>query len=119
MTLCTLPRMRAMYSMLRKFPPFAGWKLPAVEQVRFYLSHELKQFGEYNTSEQGVHRIGLNPHLCVTLGQIERVMAHEMVHLKQEMLGRRPATRDDQHNRAFFSLAHFACRKLGFDPGAF
>jgi hypothetical protein len=110
MALVTPARLRAIYTMLLHMPPFIRWQMPHPDTVKFYLVHDPKINGEYSHP----HRIGINPETCSDLPHIERVMAHEMVHMRQELIGRRPATKDDQHNREFYRLARIVCRNLGY-----
>lgn len=118
MALVTVPRMRAAYAFLVAMPPFSRWKMPPPDAVRFYPIRDLKDWGAYN-NEYGEHRIGVNVHLVTTMPLLLRVVAHEAVHLRQEMLGRRPATLDEQHNKTYYRLAGSVCQALGFDPETF
>lgn len=118
MALVTPKRMRAVYGMLSQFPPFNRWSLPAPDRVRFYLISELKDEGGYNESD-GRHEIGVNPDLVHTMERLVRTVAHEMAHMKQEINGRRPGSKDEQHNREFHRLKRIICRDLGFDTELF
>ena len=116
--LVTPARLRAVYVMLVQFPPFNRWSLPPAGEVVFYNITDPKDHGAYNF-EKGKHRIGVNGETCADLIHVERVMAHELVHLRQELLGRRPSTKDDQHNREFYRMARLVCRNLGYQSEGF
>lgn len=117
--LVTQARLRSVYAMLSAMPPFNRWALPAAGTVRFYLVNKPATDGEYNVDDKGRHSIGINSDRCHTLIHLTRTMAHEMVHMRQELIGKRPATKDEQHNREFYRLARLVCRDLGFESEGF
>ena len=117
--LVTINRTRSLYAWLRSVEPFNRWGLPEADAVRFYPMHDGTDFGEYDLRASGEHVIGLNAARLTTLDLYVRTLAHEMVHMRQQLIGRRPATKADQHNREFYRLAGLVCRSLGFDPEHF
>jgi len=120
--LVTTARIKAVYLMLLHLPPFNRWGLEHPDKVQFAVTHDLEKHGGYNISDAGKHRIEINPHTVVALLQLVETVAHEMVHMRQEMTGKRPAVRDKgngQHNKEFYRLANLVCRDLGFDPTRF
>lgn len=117
MALVTVKRMRAIYTMLLSFPPFDRWDLPPADEVKFIVLKDLRTHGTYNSFAR--HEIGIHPDTHWTLLTFIATMAHEMAHMRQEMTGKRPATKDEQHNRAFYSIARQICQRLGFDPERF
>lgn len=121
MALVTPGRIRAVYRMLQTFPPFSRWALPHPEVVACRLVDDLNTLGGYNRTPGGTHVLEINPHTILTLGQLVETVAHEMAHMRQEIVGRRPAIKspNDQHNREFYRLARLICRDLGFDPARF
>jgi hypothetical protein len=104
------------YALLVKLPPFTRWKMPAPDAVKFYLLSDVASHAMYE-SERG-HHISVNADTHITLEQLLATVAHEMVHLRQELIGRLPATRDP-HNGAFRRAAKQVCQQLGFDVQAF
>lgn len=117
MALVTVKRMRAIYTMLLAFPPFDRWDMPPADQVRFFVLRDLRAMGVYNSGDK--HHIGIHPDTHWTLHTFVATMAHEMAHMRQEIIGKRPATKDEQHNRAFYAIARQICTKLGLDPERF
>jgi len=118
MALVTVRRIRAVYKMLCEFPPFNRWRLPDASVVKFQLIQSLLSEGEYNCDE-GKHSIGVNPHLIHKTDYLLYVIAHEMAHMKQELNGRRPGSKDEQHNREFYRIKRLVCRDLGLDVERF
>jgi hypothetical protein len=116
--LVTVRTIRAAYELLRAFHPFARWKLPPASEVRIELVSNLKTDGEYNFDGKR-HTIGVNPTTHYTLLDLVETVAHEMAHMRQELTGKRPATKDDQHNPEFHRLARLICRDLGFNGKRF
>jgi len=108
--------LRAAYEYLSATPPFRSWNLPAADDVAFRVVRDPHVFGHYK-SRSGRHEIALSRRsIGRTLGIME-TMAHEMVHLHQELTGM--ATHNVVHNAAFKKLAAQVCRHHGFDPFAF
>lgn len=105
--------------MLREMPPFDRWAYPPASEIHFYLVTKPDQQAGYNTTAGGRHMLGVNADIHAHLPHLTRSMAHEMAHMRQEMLGRRPATKDEQHNREFRRIQRLICRNLGFDSETF
>ncbi len=111
------------YDFLRTTQPFRRWMLPPMEGlptldgVTFRVMKTRHRQGLYKWD----HR--KNTHvISVSQGQVSHtrtlivVMAHEMVHLYQNMRG--TDTRA-QHNAEFYRLARIVCRCHGFDSAEF
>jgi hypothetical protein len=113
----TAHHIAAAYTMLREFPPFRGWRLPPATEVHFEVI-EGEDFGHYNDHE-GRHAIGINADKVLTLRGLIYTVAHEMTHMRQELTGKRPGTKDDQHNKAFNRMGQTVCRKLMIPPDEF
>jgi hypothetical protein len=114
MTPLTPARLAAVYDMLRAFPPFSAWKLPPASEVRFKLSQMKHCHAAYQAGDP--HEITLNPPLHYHLDTVVASMAHEMIHLGQELRGR--ATRA-QHNADYRKTATAICKRYGWDIGQF
>lgn len=109
----------AAYDFLRVTPPFYRWKLPKSHEVKFKLSRSRTEYGRYqwdgkqHTITASVHAIG---HTLTLI----RFMAHEMIHLRLESIGKESKRGGlDTHNAFFRRLAARVCRYHGFDPKAF
>ena len=105
--------------MLRELPPFDRWGLPAPADIRFYLVTKPDQQAGYNCLASGKHVLGVNVDMHASLLHLIRSTAHEMAHMRQELLGKRPATKEEQHNREFRRLGRLICRDLGLDSENF
>lgn len=116
--LVTVTRIRALYDAFCSLPPFHRWSMPPGRDVRFKLCSDLGHIAVYNT-EKGKHVIEVNPHLVHTFSEFAMAILHEMAHLRQEVVGKRPGSLDEQHNREFYRLKRLICRDLGLDPERF
>ena len=117
--LVNLRRARAVYTMLTELPPFDRWGYPPASQVKFFVVTKPNQHAGYNSTQAGKHMIGINVDMHAHLLHFARSMAHEMVHMRQDMLGRRPVTKEEQHNREFRRMQRLICSRLGFDSETF
>lgn len=116
MSLVTPQRIREAYSFLRECPPFSRWGLPDAAELRFEVLHS-RDHAEFDPTQRR-HAIRVNPMTHLTLEQLFGSVAHEMVHLRQEMTGRYPVKRD-AHNADFRRWAKQVCHSLGFDVQTF
>lgn len=118
----TVRQLKAVYVMLSQFPPLVRWNLPPVGDVRFAVRLEKGSSEEvlahYNITPAGRHEISFDGHAHWTMTKLIAIMAHEIVHLRQEMLGRRPNS-DHQHNGTFKRLAAQVCSAMGYDGADF
>jgi hypothetical protein len=103
----------AAYDYLRLSDPFRAWHLPPSSEVRFRIVRDSKMFAEF-TVANGVYTIRIsaakNGHSDTLLG----TLAHEMIHLRQELTGDR-----EVHGARFKRMAARVCAAHGFDPLAF
>lgn len=116
MSLVTPKQIGRTYAYLRECRPFVAWNLPEACAIRFEVLQG-RDHAEYQPGERR-HIIRINDLTHNTLEQLFASTAHEMVHLRQELLGRLPATKDP-HNREFRRMAATVCRHLGFDVQTF
>jgi hypothetical protein len=116
----TAYRLCAVYEMLLSFPPFDRWGLPAPDKIYFITGGQLENgtdaWAEYG-SEDG-HTIHFDENRHWTMALLVSVMAHEMGHLRQELIGKRPAEKE-QHNSAWKRIAAVICKEQGYDPETF
>ena len=72
----------------------------------------------YNRDRRSInYTISVSEALVGHFDTLAPLMAHEMVHLKQDIC--RTDTRNTQHNAEFFSLSAVICREMGWDPKFF
>lgn len=105
--------LEAMYRLLQTTPPFRAWKLPPAAVVEFRALNYRKEEGWYNVIG-GRHVICVSTRHVKTLTNLLRVMAHEMVHLKDALEGVRT-----HHGSSFKRAAKRVCKHHNIDPGAF
>lgn len=119
MPLVTPKRLKSVYVLLRAHPPFDRWGLPEVADIKFEILSD-EDIGEYSLDHNDRHCIAVNADKHLSLHQVVETVAHEMVHLRQELIGRLPAEGGEKaHNAEFRKLARVVCRTLGFDVQRF
>lgn len=108
--------MEATYELLRVTPPFAGWGLPDPDDLEFRVLSTRRYTGHFRAAKRRGehHEIGASMRKIGTLATLERVMAHEMIHLQQELKG--TTTPGTEHNANFYVLAAEVARHHCFDP---
>lgn len=115
----TPARLGAVYTMLAAFPPFSTWPLPPASDMRFKVARRKDCHGIYYAASKECgtpHEIVISGALHHHLDTVVASMAHEMIHLGQEVRGR--ANRA-QHNADFRRVAAAVCRRYGWDLGQF
>ena len=122
MTLALTPaRLAAAYDFLRAFPPFCNWGLPPASEVVFKVLATRNFYGHYarTLKRDGPlkHYISVSEGRVGHAGTLLATMAHEMLHLRQELV--ESTTPHADHNAAFQRAANAICRRFGFDPRAF
>jgi hypothetical protein len=106
--------MEASYELLRTTLPFRRWKLPHADQIDFAVLVTRERFGHYRAYKDGTgHEIAVSTKVK-TLHMMTEVIAHEMVHLRQELLRHR-----DNHGKHFKRLASLVCRRHGWNLATF
>lgn len=103
----------AMYELLRVTTPFRGWHLPHADTIEFHVTNHKDRFADcyWVGGKQQVIRVSNRK--VHTMFTLLRVMAHEMAHVKGQMLG------DTGHGKIWQRLADRVCRCHGFDRGEF
>lgn len=105
------------YDLLRVTPPFVRWKLPPSEDVQFHVTSTLTTRGRFFVSGSGIPVIEVSDACSGTLDHLVQVMAHEMVHLYEDVkLGSRC---DVEHSAKFKRLAKLVCKHHGWDEKMF
>lgn len=103
----------AAYEFLRTTTPFRGWRLPPSDEVEFHVIRDPHCFGDcVIDGTTPVIRISerKNGHVHTLFATV----AHEMIHLRQFLIGD-----SANHNDLFHKLARRVCRSHGYDPQAF
>lgn len=107
----TTDLIRQCYLFLKQVHPFSNWELPPPGECEFGLLSG-GHHAEY--IRDGKHFIIVNPDTHIALNDLLMSVAHEMVHLRQELKGRLPE-KGDGHNAEFRRLAKQVCASLGWD----
>ena len=108
----------ACYDFLNLTPPFASWGLPDSDDVLFKVGKFRTHFAHYQWDGRR-HTITVSTNAVGHTHTLIEKMAHEMVHLRLEMLGLDDRGTKDTHSVAFRRLAAIVTREHGFDPKAF
>lgn len=104
---------RAAYDMLRTTKPFTSWRLPKSDQIIFSLTSARRLYGAHQRRDDK-HVVWINPALHRTLDDVLKTMAHEMIHVKQEVHGLMPKNADP-HDKRFGRAAKKVCAVHGWD----
>lgn len=117
MTLRLTPEMLARcYDFVCSTQPFDKWNMPDSDDIRFFVVKTPTLRGFYRRDANG-HSISISKNVIGHSPSLVAVMAHEMIHLHQAILGWE--TPGAQHNAAFNRLAASVCKYHGFDPKLF
>ena len=108
----TARQVRAAYEFLSKLPPFSGWGMPDSAQMGFAVLRTKRWQGDYECRRRPRIRVS-SGRVCYA-DRLLVVVAHEMVHLRTNMLRKRVT-----HSPLFQKLARQVCAELGFDPHEF
>lgn len=101
------------YELLRLTPPFRGWKLPDADGVRFSILKTQDMQGDYSFDD-GTHHIRISYSRHKTLHALTMTLGHEMVHMRDQIIGAKA-----DHGKSFHRMADQVCRHHGFDRGQF
>ena len=114
----TPERLAALYDALRAFRPFCGWRLPPAAEVTFRTTRARNCAAFYNREQRGTnYTITVSESLVGHFDTLAPILAHEMVHLKQDIA--RTETPNAEHNAEFHTLSATICREMGWDPKFF
>ena len=97
------------YDMLAATPAMSRMNLPPSEDVKFRVIRKKDRFAHHEVIG-GVHHIAISSKLVGTFETLVPSMAHEMLHIFQDMTG---MPRDD--GPGFQKMADKICRELAFD----
>lgn len=102
------------YELLRMTPPFAKWKLPHADDVRFSILKTKDRSGDFALDENGRPHIRISYARHKTLHMLTMTLAHEMCHLRDHQL-----RVTSGHGASFNKHADAVCKVHGFDRGQF
>jgi hypothetical protein len=112
MPLTLTPEMLAhAYDYLACQKPFNAWNLPPSEDIKFRVIRRRDRFAHYRM-EGGEHYIEVSLHMVGRHDTLISTMAHELVHLHQELTGMLGA---NPHDKMFHKLADRVCKIHDFD----
>jgi hypothetical protein len=107
-----------MYDYIRTTPPFRNWNLPEAEEVVFRVTRDPGRKGHYRRDRYGRREIAVSIASIGYTGSLAEVMAHEMIHLHEDMVGILYKS-NAEHTRFFRRNAEIVCKFHGFDPRLF
>lgn len=108
--------LRAAYNYLNETQPFVRWNLPDGDDVVFKVVRDRNRCGWY-LFDNGRHIIGVSTISIGRSSSLIELMAHEMVHLHERLVG--TGARGTLHGASFYRYAAQVCRVHGFDPKLF
>jgi hypothetical protein len=113
-----VPRhLEAAYIFLSSLEPIRGWKLPPAEEIAFRVIRSKAYRGFHVHTSMSAHEIQISSHCARYPDSLLKVVAHEMLHLKQRL--HKEETHNTQHNMAFVKWGDRICAAFGWDPGLF
>ena len=106
----TPEKVQAVYTMLLQMEPFSRWSLPAANRVTFACAPLKSRRGDWDPNTKTL-RVST---VCITtfLGLVG-VVAHEICHLRQQIVCRDPAA-NGGHNKEFHRMAAQICKEFPF-----
>ena len=112
MRFVTAERILAVYVMLRAFPPFNRWGLPAKINTEAVPYKSFRADFNPNTHTMRVSYVKVTTFHCLV-----EAVGHEICHMRQDKIGRWPVK--DEHNADFQRMAKQVCKHFPFDFGNF
>lgn len=111
----TPEKVKAVYRMLLLFEPFSRWSLPPAERLVFVVVPYKSEWGEYNPEKKTLR---ISSAKVSTFLSLVCAVAHEMVHVRQDVAGRWPV--GEAHNSDFKRMTRQICKEFEFlDPHNF
>jgi hypothetical protein len=109
----TAETIRATYEWLSHFPPFCRWHLPPAKKITFYVTDFVSEVAEYDHIKKTLRVSTAN---VGTYDMLIRVMAHELIHVREHVSGKWTV----KHDSAFFRQSRaMICKHFAFDPLTF
>ena len=91
------------YDFLRSLHPFKSWNLP--KEIDVSVTDKTDEFGSYTEPNE----IAISRLLVWDYQMLIRVVAHEMIHARQHVLGQ-----DPDHGKSFWVHAREVCTAFGW-----
>lgn len=107
--LITDETVKAVYDMLRKMPPFNGWKLPQAHEIKFKADGKINHMGELHVKP---FKLVIGTRRLCFFSILVTTIAHEMIHLHLYLEGVKSWR---QHRKAFRNKALEIGLIFGFD----
>lgn len=107
----------AAYELLRTTLPFRRWKLPHPDQLTFRVTMHRDRHAHFRAwvaKGETVREIVVSQHCATDLHKLLQDIAHEVIHLRQHMMGW-----SDNHGATYKRMAALVCRRHQFDPAEF
>lgn len=105
------------YELLRTSLPFRRWKLPHADDVELFVTLHRDRLGHFRGLDHREPGPYEEPEIAVSLRNVKTlqellpVLAHEMIHMRLDML----KSPDVKHGPAFKRLARLVRWRHGFD----
>lgn len=99
------------YDYLCAQKPFSSWNLPPSEDIKFAVIRRMDRYAHYQT-RGGRRYIEVSSRLVGRHEILIATIAHEMIHLHQDMIG---ILGSNPHDAAFHKLADKVCKIHEFD----
>lgn len=109
----TADTIKAVYALLRSFPPFSRWNLPLPEKMKFTVAPLKSMWGDYDPVSKTIR---ISSARVSTFQSLLLAVSHEMCNVRQDMI-HWPAK--DPHNALFKKLAAQVCKAFELDPANF
>ena len=107
----------AAYDYLRTTPPFSSWKLPPSDEVEFAVTRHRDREGDHCVYQYTAeHVIRVSSAAIKTTDALMQVIAHEMLHARQEIT---KTARRGEHNPQFRTIARRICKVHGWPTETF
>jgi hypothetical protein len=99
----------AIYSMLRKLPPFNKWNLPLASQIQFIVEEDEECMGEFDVKPL---RIKVSTATQEHFENVVRTLCHELVHMKLYLDGK---ANYHHHDKTFKKHTEQIANVFGYD----
>lgn len=115
----TPERVGAVYDCLRFFVPFTRMKLPPADEIAFHITRHNDRQAHYTCLKRARegHEIAVSDFWQWTFSNLQKVVAHEMIHLYQSL--RETDSPITQHNAEFRVLSERVCKHFNWNVATF
>lgn len=106
--------LEAAYELLRATPPFSKWKLSHPDDLIFAVDVDRSCHAKFDCWTDGTRKITVSAHYIKGTQELLPTMAHEMVHLRQEL-----TKHNDHHGPWFQKWSKQVCDAHGWNLATF